>query len=248
LRKKVSKQEARALRPAKLEPVEPELRVPRPRPMVWVARKWSHGKITPERRELLVDGLAARAWVTHEQTTSDREGPDIFARFAYEHGDELYQGQFFGSYDAMHLAIGFPDFAAWLGRAIRPGGTLTVLFPEDDPSKYAVYGSMELYIEKSLVDVLAEHEAASDEEKSELLEVAARLLRGPIGPLRGDDWFEYFEQLSKISGMATNDRTTLFEVADAAIEAIASGEYDRSPIGRLSRICSEYMPGVWAAR
>jgi hypothetical protein len=53
---------------------------------------------------------------------------------------------------------------------------------------------------------------------------------------------------SKVSGMATSDRTTLFEVADAAIEAIASGEYERAPIERLSRICHEYMPGVWAAR
>jgi hypothetical protein len=246
--KKISEQEARGLRPEKLEPVEPELRARRPRPMVWVARKWSHGKISARTRELLTNGLAARAWITHERTTHDREGPDIFALFAYEHGGKLYQGQFAGSYDAMHLALGFPDFAAWLGRAMRPGGTLTVLFPEDDPSKYAVYGAMELYIEKSLVDVLAAHEAAHEEEKAELLELAATLLRGPIGPLQGDDWFEYFGQLAKMSGIETNDRTTLFDVADAAIEAIASGDCDKSPIETLSRVCHEYMPGIWAAR
>lgn len=248
MRKKISEREARELRPARLDLVEPELRAPRPRPMVWVARKWSHGKISPETRELLVGGLAARAWITHEHTTHDREGPDIFALFAYEHGDQLYQGQFFGSYDAMHLAIGFPDFAAWLGRAIRVGGTLTVLFPEAAPSKHAVYGRMELYIEKRLVDVLAEHEAASAERRGELLEIAARLIRGPIGPLQGDGWFEYYRELAKVSGMETNDQTTLFEVADAAIEAIKSGDYDRSPIERLSQVCREYMPGIWAAR
>jgi len=216
--------------------------------MVWTARKWSHGKISPKTRELLVNGLAARAWVTHEHTTHDSEGPDILALFAYEQDGDLHQGRFFGSYDAMHLALGFADFAAWLGRAMRPGGTLTVLFPKDAPSKYAVYGSMELYIERSLIAVLAEHEAASGEKKDELLEVAATLLRGPIGPLQGDDWLEYFEQLSRVSGMETNDCTTLLEVADAAIEAIASDDYDRDPIDTLSEICREYMPGIWAAR
>jgi hypothetical protein len=217
--------------------------------MVWVARGWSHGKITEPMRALLVGGCAARAWITWTEVEHDREGPDISAGFAWQHEGDVYQGRFFGSYDAMHLALGFPDFSAWLGRAITEGGTLTVLFPEDAPSDYSVYGKLELYIERTLAQAFAEHQdARTEQERTTHLDDIARLMRGPIGPMQGEDWREYFDLAAKVSGMATTGNTTLPQVVDAAVAAIAAGTHDAAPIPRLSELCKVYMPGLWAAR
>ncbi len=230
--------QALALRPETLPGVEPELAVPRPRPMVWTARPWSHGVIRDEDAALLRQGLTARAWTTSVQITRDSEGPDIAATFAYEHAGALLHGRFHGSYDAMHLALGFPDFSAWLGRAFGDGGTLTVLLPQGDPGACRIYGRLELYVSLSLDRALEQgrHDAVG------------RLLRGPIGPLQGDDWFAYFNGLATLCGIEPDSDTTLFKLMDTALAAIEAGRFDPAPLPQLSAICARYMPGLWAAR
>lgn len=252
-RPQISDTQARKLKPRKLPPVEPELVVACPRPMVWVARIWSHGEVSEQDAELLRHGLAARAWVTSVTVEHDREGPDIRATFAFYNGPEsageLHQGTFFGSYDAMHLVIGFPDLARWLNRAIRDGGTFTVLHPEGRPDEYRVYASMELYIERQLDTLLDEVSLATGAERKCYLADVRALLRGPIGPLNGDypAWKRYFQLMARLGGVQTTGRTTLFELVDAAVEAVAGGHYDRSDVPELSFMCREYMPGIWAA-
>ena len=74
----ISHAQAHELRPRELPQVEPELAVAPPRPMVWAARRWSHGEISRQDADLLRHDLAARAWVTQVEVEHDQEGPEIW--------------------------------------------------------------------------------------------------------------------------------------------------------------------------
>lgn len=249
----ITDKQALQLKPRRLPPVEPELAAPCPRPMVWVARAWSHGQISQQDASLLRHGQAARAWITSVVMEHDREGPEIRATFAFFHGPperrELHHGTFHGSYDAMHLVIGFPDLARWLNRAIRSGGTLTVLYPQGRPEAQQVYAAMELYLERRLEQLLADFQGASGADRDGHLADLRALLRGPIGPLNGDypAWKRYFNMMARMGGVEPTGNTTLFELVDAALEAMARGKNDPHAVGKLSKMCREYMPGIWAA-
>ena len=56
--------------------VEPALRQPVPREMVWTTREFSHEVIDEEPCALLIHGSAVRAVVKEAKWESDREGPD----------------------------------------------------------------------------------------------------------------------------------------------------------------------------
>ena len=251
-KKRITDKEARKMKPKSLPPVEPELAVPCPRPMVWVARSWSHGSISPHDAELLQNGVAARAWVTSVEVEHDREGPDIFANFVFQDGEgdgALHHGTFFGSYDAMHLAIGFPDFAGWLGRAICEGGTLTVLYPAGRPEEHRIYGTMELYLERDLCTAIEAYQQAGDGEAEERLAQVRALMFGPLGPLQGDydAWKRYYGLVTRMGRSTPTGRTPLPEIVGEAVLALAEGRHDPRPVKKLSKMCREYMPGIWAA-
>ena len=251
--KTVSDPQALELKPAALPEVEPELRGPCPRPMVWTARDWSHGEISDPDAALLRHGVAARAWVTSAQMVLVREGPDILATFAFIHQADgtVHHGRFCGSYDAMHLAIGFPDLAAWLGSAMCDGGTFTVLHPAGSPAEHRIYGTMELYLERDLVQLVEQLEltGAGTKAREALLREIRRLLAGPVGPMGRDydEWRLYFDQLALLASVETSGRTTLFQLVDEAMAAMAGGAFDRGPVPVLAPICRRYQPGIWAA-
>ena len=77
---------ARAKRPSDTGKIETELQVSLPRSMVWAAREWSHGSITPEMEEFLINGTASRAWTVRHETQHDREGTDHWVQYCFEAG------------------------------------------------------------------------------------------------------------------------------------------------------------------
>ena len=242
---------ATRLRPAELPMVEPELLVRPPRSMVWAARQWSGGTITDRTRELLLTGVARRAWITEVKWTKDSEGPEIRAGFAWEYAGQLHLGKFKGAYDAVHLALGNPEFSDWLHRTFREGQTLTVLFPENEPRKYVIYGKLELYIRRDLTCLLrdlARSTSIIDEVTTighlrTVLEATARLAKGKV-----KEQDEFIGLLVRFVDLVPDQEILVADLIEKTIETLRNGRYDITHVAPLSRFCFRYLPGTWAAR
>jgi hypothetical protein len=129
----------RERRPTSLPPIEAELRTAIPRPFVWT---FEH-EVSSEERELLVRGIAARAWVIGMRNVNDDpEGPDIYVTYAYEAGGSIRVSSIHRGYDRVHLHLGAARFADWMAGAFREHGTFTVLHVHDMPQEHVIYGEL----------------------------------------------------------------------------------------------------------
>ena len=217
--------------------------------MIWAARQWSGGSISDKTRELLLSGVARRAWITEVTWTKDSEGPDIQAGFAWEYNGQLHLGRFKGAYDAVHLAQGNPEFSDWLHRTFRDGQTLTVLFPQDEPRKYLIYGKLELYIRRDLTYLLRDLARATsviDEVTTvghlrTVLDTTARLAQGK-------ELDEFIGLLVRFVDLIQDRELKVPDLIEGTIEKLRKGHYDVTLVAPLSRFCFSYLPGTWAAR
>jgi hypothetical protein len=245
--KKISTRQARARRPKELGSVEPELQVPPPRPKVWEPGRWSTARHTRKTEKLLVHGGAARAWVTAYSSERDGEGTDHFVQFAFEVKGKLVQGKFIAGYDDLHLSYGSPDYDSWLKKAFHKKGTFTVLYNPKDPSEHVIYGTLEPFLKKTLLEVAREIVRSKDPiEVDRLARQFLDIALAPLGGVKGE-WEEYYKLLGDI-GLYVGEPGATYQKNLAAVKHLFhDGWVDRALLSRLSSICKRYWPGVWAA-
>jgi hypothetical protein len=235
-------------RPRGLPDVEDELLVEPPRPVVWAA---SSRKLTARIEELLTHGAAVRAWVTEADTgweSGYEAGPYYKIDYAWEWETRTYTGRWAASFDAMHLGLGAPEYAAWLERSMCSGGSFTVLLDPERPSEPTIYGNLELFLQKTLLQAVEELRTCSEEELEDRASEVLAFIIAPLGRCRRE-WRDYFDLLSKLDMFdenkgAVRDHEANIEVVRTDIRA---GRFDAKVLERLSEMCSRYRPGVWAA-
>lgn len=227
--------------------VEPELRVPPPRPMVWASR---HG-IRQDVHELLVGGVAVRARVTHADTgweSGCEAGPYYKIEYEYEYREKTYTSRWGASYDGLHLAYGAGEYMGWLDGAMREGGTFTVLFLPDAPGKPRVYGTLEPHVRKTLLEAVDELLSCEESEVEEKTSEVLAFMIAPLGQCQSE-WRKYYDLLGEM-GMydrkkgQVRDGEENMEVVRTRVRA---GEFDTGAMKELSELCARYRPGVWAA-
>lgn len=228
--------------------MEPELGVPPPRPMVWAP---SSRKLTARIEDLLTTGAAVRAWVTEADTgweSGYEAGPYYKIDYAWEWETRTYRSRWEASFDAMHLGLGAGEYAGWLERSMCSGGSFTVLLDPERPSEPTIYGNLELFLKKNLVQAVRELRECADEELEERASEVFAFIIAPLGRCQRE-WRDYFDLLSKLDMFdekkgAVRDYEANIEVVRTDIKA---GRFDAGVLDRLSGMCARYRPGVWAA-
>ena len=236
------------LPPIELPPIEPELQAAVPRPFVWEA---GPRPLTDHAEMLLERGVATRAWVLAADTGWDsghEAGPNYEIDYAWEHEGQTHRGRWRAAYDGMHLAMGAPEYSSWLDRAMCDGGSFTVLLDPGRPANATIYGNLELYVRKTLLEAVAELEGCDDDVLEERVTAVYRFAIAPFGRCQRD-WKEYYGLLSAL-GMFDDGAGRVREYAEnleVVRRDLRAGRYDRQVLARLSALCATYRPGVWAA-
>lgn len=231
-----------------LPEVEPELRAPPPRPMVWA---FSRGGLTEQTRDLLVSGTAVRARVTEADTgweSGYEAGPYYRITYEYEHAGTRYENRWAASYDGMHLAYGAGEYMAWLEGAMCTGGTFTVLFHPDAPQAPTVYGTLMPHVAKSLEQAVEELMSCGEDDIEERASEVFAFMIAPLGRCQRD-WRRYYDLLGRM-GMydEAEDRVRDgVENIEVVRTRIRQGDFDGDAMAELSELCARYRPGVWAA-
>jgi hypothetical protein len=225
---------AQRYRPARLPPIEPELRVPAPRPWVWVVPEH-----TPAwARELLRTGRAVRAWVYEHSAWQESDGPEVRARYAFEAEDgSLVFSPFSGSYDGYHFAMN-TEFSAFIDRAVRLGGTFTVLHPPGRPEQHRLYGDLDARLYVPVVQLAQRLVALGPKASREREALREQLLVAFRSLVQRD----YYDGMGRLLGA-----TLHLERYDAyALEALEAVEQGRASAAALAWV-EKKQRGRWTA-
>lgn len=228
--------------------VEPELKVSPPRPFKWCA---GPGKsIGPKLKSLLVNGVAARAWVVDAKQSWDagsEAGPNYSVKYCFEAKKGLVCGAFEGSFDGLHLAYGSPELAGWMGEAFSKKGTFTVLYEEGNPRGHKIYGLLELFVKKSLVQLAGEIKACKSQKELDCL--SEQFFSIAISPLDCvDEWEKYYGLMHDLGFWPTRNPCDGKKAMGNMKRILSKGKYDKKLLGLLSSHCEKHQPGVWAAK
>ncbi len=217
-----------------LPPVEPELRMPRPRPSVWVFREGT----LPWIKEMMHQWRAVRAWVYEYSEWRDSDGPEIRARYAFDAEDgTLAFGAFSGSYDGFHLALN-RDFCSFLDRAVCKGGTFTVLHPPGKPWESRVYGDYEPRLYVPVVELARRLAALGPEANHERDALREQLLSVFLSLSE----FDYHKMMQSVIGQPVHlERHD--DYARKALEAVESGTAHAEALMAVQK----KQAGRWAA-
>lgn len=239
-------EEALAWRPDPLPPVEPELRHPVPRP-----RALWRSLGTPELEALALAGVAATAWQVDLRrwvTSGAESGPEIRCHYAFlDESGRPVVGRFKGSFDGYHLYVGSPDFARWLDRAFSEGGTFTILHLPGKPKAHRIYGAAETRVGRTLADVVDLLESADPSTRQHLHRQTQEILFKTAKAVdRNTRDREGFYRLVATAAQRRGPGGP--QLLDPAAEGICVARCDPETLARLSSLCAQYVPGVWAAR
>jgi hypothetical protein len=230
-----------------LPDIEPELRAEPPRPMVWESKR----QIAKKLEKLLVEGAAVRARVVKADTgweSGYEAGPYYRIDYAWEWEGRTYKAKWSASYDGMHLAYGAGEYMAWLERTMCEGGSFTVLFDPEKPSKATIYGTLELYVRKTLLEAVEELRKCGEKEvEAKASEVFAFII-APLGACQRE-WRTYYDLLAKLGMFDEKEGRVRDGVENIEVvrRQIRAGRYEEGVMEQLSELCARYRPGVWAA-
>lgn len=233
------------LRPDPLPDVEPELGASRPRPLVWRVRPGL--EITRDMHEALRDWIAVRAWVTRVERWRDSEGPEVRIWLCWEADGRLCHTYLKRGFDAYHAYMYNAIMTSWFDRTFVQGGTCTVLHQPGRPKRFRVFGEMELYLDRSLAQIVKEHAEGEDPEKRKMLLDEVNTVLGAVLP-----WAQQDDELR--SALAVFCRTemtrqmTITDLGKKVYESVRDGTCDESRLASLSEVTGKYVPGAWAAR
>ncbi|MHA1889424.1 MAG: hypothetical protein ACTSYS_00400 [Promethearchaeota archaeon] len=238
--------------PKNLPKIEPELEIHPPRPLVWVARKITSYKITRETRWLLVNGAASRAWVTSYKKELDVEGTEHHVHYNFlDKKKNIIPGYFLAFISESEVAINFPAYLSWIEKAFNEKGTFTVLYDGNNPTNHVIYGTLQLFIPKSLIQITNEIQACPDNDKSslrKLLEDFLYVALSPIGRIKQKEekveYYHLMENLQLATNGIINEHAENMEIIRKIIKL---GKLDQDALLKLSNTCKKYAPGVWAA-
>ena len=244
----ISKKNAIELKPKSLSPVERELRMPPPRPYVWIAKKNAYRKFTEKDKESLIYHLPLKAWVIQYENETDIECSHHFIAYAYEYEEQFFQSKIYRTYDEYQLNYCYPEYSSWIYDAFRKGGTFTLLVDPENPVKHNIFGEMHLYVKKNLLDISKlMQESDNKKDISNLAEQFLRILFSPLGKLN-NDWKDYYQMMEKLGLLKDGEVRNLEDNLHLIEEIILIKKYNNDYLVKLSKICQQYSPGIWAAR
>lgn len=136
--------------------LEPELRAPTPRPLVWTRGASCYGGIFVEPLEpavqaLLEHGTTAIATVVEASEDEDSRSFSLFASYRFEVAGRVHRGRAATCIDPLHVD---GSYTGWALDAYRVGSRFTVIFPPGHPRRHRIYGELGLYRRTPLVEVV----------------------------------------------------------------------------------------------
>lgn len=223
---------AKRHRPSRLRPVEPGLRAPPPRTVMYY-----HKSGSPLARQRFRSTTAVKGWVFRVKVDdSHPEGPAFTIDFAFEDDGKLNTARVNCEYDEYHWRAGAPDYYRWFQRRIEVGEQVTVLLGADrDP---CIFGMLEPFERCLYGEVLQQAHDCDDDDarhalEDRLIEILyqaghddrGELLRKAFRPTALRNW-DPFDSLRELATM-WRTRGTVLDVLDKLALR------DIRPLGRL---------------
>ena len=244
---KITDDRALALKPKNLPEIEKELQAAPPRKMVWLYPKSSYKKITTDLKELLINGIASRAWITFYETTSYREETEHYIQYCFEASDKLIHGKDIKSFDDIHFTYGSSEYNDWMKNSFKRKGTFTVIFNKTNPNIHEIFGHLELFVKEDLLNLSEKIKYCRDSELfDKLSEQFLKILTSPLKGI-GNRWENYYNLMKKFGLAKNNEIFDSKKKLQIIKNIIPKVNFDKNDLFELSEICEEFTPGVWAA-